>query len=473
MHVRNTMASAGLLGHAVASSTCGSWFSSIPDLSSSTTISCGAQDTRWSAYAAPEPGSIVTVGDEADIAKLVKAATQAKVPFLLQSGGNGWADTFTLGSSGTVFDVSGLKDVTFNQDKTEVTFQTGVTNEDIINAAWSNDARVSASTCNCVSLLGATLGGGLSRIQGVYGLNVDQLISINFVNASGISETITPESNSDLWWALTGAGANFGIVTSATYKAEPIAQADNSAWTGLLFFNETQLEDVITAIDNLTLEPEMQMDMYLAASPLDGKPGVLVLPFYLGTEDVGREKFASILALNPIADMTAVTPYNEWNAAGDAFCTPGGRKPSYTVGLVNMDPTTWRSVWNEFVAFFDANPEANQTSVLTECYSTASTAKSVTNGGSTSYPHRDIKCYGIAIPWYTSPSLDAQATAMGSKIRNYWRSTAGTSAPSSYVNFAHGDEPLDVIYGASLSKLTTLKEQYDPAKLFNQWFPLS
>ena len=43
----------------------------------------------------------------------------------------------------------------------------------------------------------------------------------------------------------------------------------------------------------------------------------------------------------------------------------------------------------------------------------------------------------------------------------------------SYINFAHGDEDLDVVYGPSLSRLQALKKKYDPNNVFNHWFPLT
>ncbi|KAI0876443.1 FAD binding domain-containing protein [Hypoxylon argillaceum] len=436
MHVKQLLIGAGLFGLGLSTSSCtGKWVALVQaSVSSSTTIQCTGENQRWSDYAAPSAGAVVTVGDENDVAKIITAASKTNTPFLVQSGGNGWADTFNLNSSGIIIDVSQLKTITFNKNKTQVTFQAGVTNADMINAAWNNSARVSVSTCNCVSLLGATLGGGLSRTQGTYGLNIDNLISVNMVDGTGAKKTVTPKSDPQLWWALTGAGANFGVVTSATYKSRAIPQAQNTAWTGLVFFNESQIEQVITAIDQLTLEPAMQMDIYFTASPLDGKPGVIFLPFYLGTEEVGRQKFASILNIGSILDTTEVIPYNTWNTAGDPFCTDGGRKPSYTVGIKTMQPTAWRNVWNAYTEFFNSYAEANQTTILTECYPTTATAKSVQSDGSTSYPFRDIKCYAIAIPWYTSSSIDAAAIAWGEQVRSYWTASAGTNSPSSYVS---------------------------------------
>ncbi|CAJ2507425.1 Uu.00g086110.m01.CDS01 [Anthostomella pinea] len=434
-------------------------------LSSGSTVQCSGNNTRWSEYAAPEPGAIVTVASEDDVAKSVAFASQQNIPFLIQSGANGWADTFTLSGNGFIIDISQLKQITFNADNTQVSFQAGVTNADMVEAAWNNNARAWVATCNCVSVLGATLGGGLGRLQGLYGLGLDQLLSVNYVDGDGNKKTVTKDSDADLWWALKGAGPNFGIVTSVVANAWPIPQADNTAWTGSLIFDESQIEDLISAVNDITLEPEMQMDIYFTGLM------VIALPFYLGSEEEGREKFASILAVGPTVDATQVTPYNTWNAAGDAFCLDGGRKPSYTTGLKTMDPTAWRKVWNDYSAFVTDHPEAGNTTVLSECYSTMKVE--AIGSFQSSYPFRDVKCYSIAIPWYPDSSLDAEGIAFGQNVRSYWAASAGTDSPANYINFAHGDEPLSNIYGSSLSKLQQLKQKYDPKKRFNQWFPLS
>ncbi|TGJ80429.1 hypothetical protein E0Z10_g8336 [Xylaria hypoxylon] len=204
------------------------------------------------------------------------------------------------------------------------------------------------------------------------------------------------------------------------------------------------------------------MDIYFTANPVDGEPTVLVLPFFIGSD-------------------TEVMPYNTWNSAGDTFYILGERKPSYTMGLKTMEPTACRNVWNEYTAFLDRYPEANLTTILSECYSTAKTSKSVTNGGSSSYPFRDIKCHSITIPWYACPSIDSDALQFGQNVRSYRDGSAGTSSPSSdawifltctnsvfsYINFAHGDEPLAHTYGSSLSELRQLKQKYDLQKRLN------
>jgi FAD/FMN-containing dehydrogenase len=66
--------------------------------------------------------------------------------------------------------------------------------------------------------VGASIGGGVGRFQGVFGLLIDQLLSVRIITANGKLITASKTENSDLFWAVRGAGANFGVITSATYN---------------------------------------------------------------------------------------------------------------------------------------------------------------------------------------------------------------------------------------------------------------
>lgn len=70
----------------------------------------------------------------------------------------------------------------------------------------------------CVGTMGATLGGTVGPWQGILGLGIDALLSVRLVTASGSLVTASKTENSELFWGLRGAGHNFGIVTSATFK---------------------------------------------------------------------------------------------------------------------------------------------------------------------------------------------------------------------------------------------------------------
>jgi hypothetical protein len=81
--------------------------------------------------------------------------------------------------------------------------------------------------CETTSLLGPGLGGGHGFLQGKYGLISDQFVSARMVLADGSIKDISADSGDpDLWWAIQGAGHNFGLVTSISVKIYDIEEGD-------------------------------------------------------------------------------------------------------------------------------------------------------------------------------------------------------------------------------------------------------
>ncbi len=78
-------------------------------------------------------------------------------------------------------------------------------------------SHLALGTAHCVGVVGATLGAGISGNQGYMGLLIDLLEEAQVVTSTGDVVTASRRENPDLFWALRCAGANFGIVTSATY----------------------------------------------------------------------------------------------------------------------------------------------------------------------------------------------------------------------------------------------------------------
>lgn len=85
-----------------------------------------------------------------------------------------------------------------------------------------SDKALATGSCSCVGMIGATIGAGIGRFSGLYGLLMDQLLSARVVTADGRVVIVSKQSNADLFWGIRGAGANLGIVTSATFKLSPL-----------------------------------------------------------------------------------------------------------------------------------------------------------------------------------------------------------------------------------------------------------
>ena len=67
-------------------------------------------------------------------------------------------------------------------------------------------------------MIGAAVGGGVGPYTGLHGLIIDALLSVRIVTGSGDIVTASEIENADLFWAIRGAGHNFGVITSATFQ---------------------------------------------------------------------------------------------------------------------------------------------------------------------------------------------------------------------------------------------------------------
>ena len=97
------------------------------------------------------------------------------------------------------------------------------------------------------------MGGGIGSLMGHRGLMIDALKSVRIVTASGELVEASTSQYPDLFWAIRGAGSNFGIVTSAVYEVYDVsnngkamnadfvftASANQSFWRLMKDFDKT------------------------------------------------------------------------------------------------------------------------------------------------------------------------------------------------------------------------------------------
>ena len=336
-----------------------------------------------------------------------------------------------LGDCGIIIDISGLNAISFNSDKTEAKIQGGTIVQDMVEAAYANDTRFAVPTCTCLGFLGANLGGGITRDMGLYGMGVDQIISVNVVLASGQVVEADAAHNTDLFFAISGAAPNFGIVTSAVVKAYPTPKVWNMAWEGALTFADSQLESLIQTVHDLDLEPDMEIDLLFSTSgPPAYTPMITAIPIFFGNASAGEEAFEPVLKLGPTSNGATETPYDQWGAFADSFCIKGPRKPSYGVSISRqgLEPAVWRAVYDEFKTFVAAYPAAGNTTILAEYYPVQKAVQLASD--TSSYPFRDVPIHIVAIPSYTDTNLDRPANAFGARVRDLYRGGDGLNQNS-------------------------------------------
>src|SRR5436190_20469515 len=113
-------------------------------------------------------------------------------------------------------------------------------------------------SCPATGVFGVSFGAGIGRLQGQYGYLNDNMVSVRLLLANGIIVTASNSVNPDLFWAIRGAGHNFGIGLEATFQVYP--QSNNGIHHNLDFeFSLDQLESVFLKINDLTdrMPPEL------------------------------------------------------------------------------------------------------------------------------------------------------------------------------------------------------------------------
>ena len=92
---------------------------------------------------------------------------------------------------------------------------------------------------------GLTLGGGIGWLARRYGYSSDNLVQVEIVTADGTTVVADDDQHPDLFWAVRGGGGNFGVVTSFTFAAHPVA----TVLGGLVLYRGDRAGEVLAEYD--------------------------------------------------------------------------------------------------------------------------------------------------------------------------------------------------------------------------------
>lgn len=124
----------------------------------------------------------------------------------------------------------------------------------------ANHGSLATGICLCTGIAGIMLGGGHGYLQGSHGLLADYILEARVVLADGSRVTTSPDENNDLFWALRGAGHNFGIVTGLKFKIyERFEQ-----WSEIqMTFSRDDLEEVFSLSNDYVDEANHPADLII------------------------------------------------------------------------------------------------------------------------------------------------------------------------------------------------------------------
>ncbi|KAF2009519.1 FAD-binding domain-containing protein [Aaosphaeria arxii CBS 175.79] len=436
---------------------------------------------RWNAAALPHLDIIVKVETERDVERTIRYANAHKRPFLAISGGHGQTQTLKNVKSGIGIWMRGMNDLKVVDRGRAAVVGGGIENGEVIRRLWAEGKQTSTPVCDCPGFIAPVLGGGHGWLQGRYGLPADQLISARLVLANGSAISVSASEHKDLFWALRGAGHNFGIVTELKIKIYD-RTPEQDLWNGTGFtFTSDKIQSVFAVVNGWIDEPNRPIELthygaFIFNPQIDPVKAVFLLwIFYQGTS-IPEAYTSPLYKLGPASVTSKITDLTELNthtagAYGMPACAKGGSRHMYPVSL-NRYPL--ENLEYALDIFSSLPPAYHGSFVLLEGYTTHRVKQIPAE--STAFADRNSEILvDIIILYEANSTLDSTAYEYGEKLREaIWQ---GSGYPYyAYVNYVHGDETLESIYGYEpwrLQKLRKLKKQYDPFGRFNFYSPIS
>ncbi|KUJ20849.1 FAD/FMN-dependent oxygenase/oxidase [Mollisia scopiformis] len=443
-------------------------------------------NARYTDY--KRPGYIVgvQVAEENDVVETVNYARMRGIPFQARTGGHSLTSSLRSIQQAMVIDMRGLNSISYDKAKEQMTVGGGVVTGAFANATFSQGMEVTVGSCPCTGVLGISLGAGIGRLQGKYGYLNDNLVSIRLLLANGTIITASEFQNKDIFWAVRGAGHNFGIGLEATFQVHP---QQNKGMHYIIDF-EFQLDKVESLFD-LINEVASPMPKELAIFVIERlvannywQPTININIVYSGPSEEARTYVDRFQALNPVHRDEKVSawdalPWATYNGLNNILCTPQGWarfpiKNFYAANVKTYHIPTMRK-------FFDGWQEMNEKydgqamfSVMFETFPQQGVrAKS---SDATAYPWRDGSDHFLMMEvGYRDHTYADLFDEWLSNQQDMWIESSGYGRLQQYVNYGHGSkDPPESLYGYEpwrLAKLKALKAELDPEGRFNGYQP--
>jgi FAD/FMN-containing dehydrogenase len=418
--------------------------------------------TIFNAMIDRRPAMIAQCMDAEDVVRAIRFAREQGLEIAVRGGGHGVAGK-GLSDGGLVIDLRHMHQVTVDPGARTATVGGGATMSHLDRATQPHGLMTTGGRVSSTGVGGFTLGGGSGWLDRKFGLACDNLVSVDLITAEGAAVRASEDEHADLFWALHGAGGNFGVATSMTFRLHPLSDVG----VALLFWHPDEGPRVMRAYrDYMESAPdEVGGGLIFLTAPeaefvppaLVGHRALVVLVAYAGPEADMRRVAAPLLSLGHAGGLVTEMPYAEFQCMLD-------------------DPPGFRNYWS--AEYLDALPDeaVEKFCARSEDMIVPSPSQHVLfpQGGAV---QRGGDAYPIpwrGAPWCVHPFGLWSDAADDERGRQWTRDVRADLRPwtsgAVYLNFI-GDEGPDRLvagFGASnYERLARLKRQYDPENVFH------
>jgi FAD/FMN-containing dehydrogenase len=307
-------------------------------------------------------------------------------------------------------------------------------------------------------IAGLTLGGGYGWLDGKYGLACDNVLAADVVTAEGRIVEASAEQDADLFWAIRGAGANFGIVTSFKYQLHPVGPVVG----GFVLYPISQGMETLRFFREFSATcPDEVSTVGLLLSTPEGIPAIGIAACHTGSVDEGERILKPLRTFGSrLADLIARRRYTEMQSLFDQNWVPG-QLNYWKTSLMRAPSDAAIEVLLEFA---QKRPTPNSVIYFQQAHGAASRVEPTATAFAHRFDHYDAGPWAI---WQDRADTDRCVRW----ARECWEALRPFYEPTAYVNavddaISDDDERVMSAYGSNFERLTLLKNRYDPTNLF-------
>ncbi len=428
----------------------------------------GYDDARaiWNGLIDRRPELIVQCTGAADVVDAVNFAREQNVLLSIKAGGHNVAGN-AVNDGGLVIDLSQMRGVHVDRSTKTVRVKGGATWGDCDRETQLFGLAVPGGVVSTTGIAGLTLHGGVGHLRRKYGLSIDNLLSVEIVTADGELRRASATENEDLFWAVRGAGSNFGVVTSFEFQAHPVGPM---VMVGAVFYPLEELREIMPAWrDYMASAPDELSSVAICwnvppGEPFPpehhGKPVLVVAGAYSGSVEDGEPVVQPLRRLGtPMIDLSGPWPWLGLQSGFDALFPKGQLYYWKSRSLAELS-----SGAIDEVADYALRRPTPLTDLITWHHGGAMSRVGETE---TAYAGRDAAFLVTGEASWTDPAQSEEAIGWG---REFWAAMERHSTGGLYLNFPGLGEEKEALvragYGVNYERLAELKQTYDPTNLF-------
>ncbi|KAF4439178.1 hypothetical protein F53441_12653 [Fusarium austroafricanum] len=417
------------------------------------------------------PAAVIRPENVIEVSETVKCAKEHGLKVQAKSGGHSYGNYGLGGADGAVsIDLVNLKDFKMDNRTWYASFGAGTNLGELDKNLHASGRRAIAhGTCPTVGTGGHLTVGGLGPISRIWGSALDHVAEMQVVTADGSIVLASQHKNSNLFWAMRGAGASFGIVTNFVVKTHPepgnIVQYSYHITLG----SQTQAADLYKEWQAMVGDPGM--DRRFASLFVVQPLGALITGTFFGSE--AEYETSGIPARLPGASKGAVWLTNwmghllhEAEAAGCGLGSIPTAFYSKSLSLNEQDLLNDTVIADLFQYLEDSRSE---TTPFTIIFNTEGGAMVDTPANATAYPHRDsvimYQSYGVGVGKVSAATRNL-LDGIHDRIQ---RSAPGArSTYAGYIDAWMNRKAAQELYWAdNLPQLREIKKVWDPDQVFS------